>query len=90
MFEHSNYHPFVTQVIESHGCKQSRLFAADRWQIFHRLQQLNIHCWCPADGSLFVEVNDAITAVLVRSTVQQFVAPRQELVGWLERCWEHS
>ncbi len=59
-----------------------------RWQIYHRLQELKIPCWCPADGSLRVEVNDSIAAVLVRSTVQQFVAPRQELVDWLERCWQ--
>lgn len=58
-----------------------------RWQIYHRLQELKISCWCPADGSLRVEVNDTVSAVLVRSTVQQFVAPRQELVDWLERCW---
>ena len=59
-----------------------------RWQICHRLQELRIPCWCPADGSLRVEVNDSISAMLVRSTVQQFVAPRQELVEWLERCWQ--
>lgn len=59
-----------------------------RWQVYHRLQELMIPCWCPADGSLWVEVNDSVAAVLVRSTVQQFVAPRQELVDWLERCWQ--
>jgi hypothetical protein len=60
----------------------------DRWQIYRRLQELMIPCWCPADGSLRVEINDGITAVLVRSIVQQHVAPRQELVDWLERCWK--
>jgi hypothetical protein len=60
----------------------------DRWQIYHRLQELMIPCWCPADGSLRVEVNSSIAAVLLRSTIQQFVAPRQELVDWLERCWQ--
>lgn len=59
-----------------------------RWQIYHRLQELRIPCWCLADGSLRVEVNDSVSAMLVRSTVQQFVAPRQELVDWLERCWQ--
>lgn len=59
-----------------------------RWQIYHRLQELRIPCWCPADGSLRVEVNDSVSAMLVRSTVQQFVAPRQELLDWLERCWQ--
>jgi hypothetical protein len=58
-----------------------------RWQIYYRLQELKIPCWCPADGSLRVEINDSVSAFLVRSTVQQFLAPRQELVDWLERCW---
>lgn len=60
----------------------------DRWQVYHRLQELMIPCWCPADGSLWVDVNNCIAAVLVRSTVKQFVASRQELVDWLERCWQ--
>lgn len=60
---------------------------SDRWQIYYRLQELMIPCCCPADGSLRVEVNNYLDAVLVRSTVKQFLASRQELVEWLERCW---
>ncbi|AFY89981.1 Asr1405/Asl0597 family protein [Chroococcidiopsis thermalis] len=60
---------------------------SDRWRIYHRLQELSIPCCCPADGSLVVEVNSAIAAFLVRSTVQHFLATRQELLDWLERCW---
>lgn len=60
----------------------------DRWRIYHRLQELMIPCSCLPDGSLRVRVNDYLTAVLVRSTVQQFLASRQELIDWLERCWQ--
>jgi hypothetical protein len=60
----------------------------DRWQIYHRLQELMIPCWCPEDGSLRVEVQNGMGALLLRSVVQQFVAPRQEMVNWLERCWD--
>ncbi|MGL5063375.1 MAG: Asr1405/Asl0597 family protein [Microcoleus sp.] len=59
----------------------------DRWQIHHRLQELMIPCSCPEDGSLRVEIHDWIGALLLRSVVQQFVASRQEMVHWLERCW---
>jgi hypothetical protein len=62
----------------------------DRWRIYHRLQELMIPAWCPEDGSLWVEVDNAIAAVLVRSTVQQFVASRHELLDWLEYCWEQN
>jgi DNA-directed RNA polymerase len=59
----------------------------DRWRIYHRLQELMIPCWCPEDGSLWVEVPDGMVALLLRSVVQQFMSPRQEIVQWLERCW---
>jgi hypothetical protein len=59
----------------------------DRWLIYHRLKELMIPCACPEDGSLRVDVDNAIDVVLVRSTVQQFIAPRHELLNWLERCW---
>lgn len=59
----------------------------DRWPIYRRLQELMIPCWCLEDGSLWVHVQDVSSAFLVRSTVKQIVAPRQELIHWLERCW---
>jgi hypothetical protein len=61
---------------------------SDRWRIYRRLQELMIPCWCLPDGSLRVEVQHITEALLLRSVVQQFVAPRQEMVTWLERCWE--
>ncbi|MCF4965655.1 Asr1405/Asl0597 family protein [Nostoc sp. CMAA1605] len=60
----------------------------DRWQIYYRLQELMIPCSCHPDGSLRVQVNSCLTAVLVRSTVMQFLASRPELLDWLERCWD--
>ncbi|WP_066384409.1 MULTISPECIES: Asr1405/Asl0597 family protein [unclassified Anabaena] len=59
----------------------------DRWQIYHRLQELMIPCSCPPDGSLRVQINTWLAAILVRSTVMQFLAPRHQLVDWLESCW---
>ena len=60
----------------------------DRWRIYFRLQELMIPCWCLQDGSLHVEVQSGTAALLLRSVVQQFVASRQEMVNWLERCWQ--
>ncbi|ARV60638.1 hypothetical protein BZZ01_20290 [Nostocales cyanobacterium HT-58-2] len=61
---------------------------SDRWQIYHRLKELMIKSRCLPDGSLRVQVNSCLTAILVRSTVLQFMASRQELIDWLERCWQ--
>ncbi|MBD2693797.1 Asr1405/Asl0597 family protein [Anabaena catenula] len=63
---------------------------SDRWQIYHRLQELMITCSCPPDGSLRVQIHSLQEAILVRSAVMQFLASRCELVKWLEDCWLHS
>jgi hypothetical protein len=59
----------------------------DRWPIYRRLQELKIPCWCSEDGSLWVQIHDVPSALLLRSTVQQVVASRSELINWLEQCW---
>ncbi|MEM1367697.1 MAG: Asr1405/Asl0597 family protein [Cyanobacteria bacterium P01_H01_bin.15] len=62
-------------------------YRCDRWSIKRRLQELNIPCACPADGTLRVNANHAIDLLLIQSAVRQCVAPRHETVNWLERCY---
>lgn len=62
----------------------------DRYSIHRRLQELMIPSSCLPDGSLHVQVNSWLTAILVCSTVMQFLATRQELLDWLEYCWNYS
>ncbi|WP_239033138.1 Asr1405/Asl0597 family protein [Leptothermofonsia sichuanensis] len=71
-------------VFETHVVSVPRI---DRWRIYYRLQELMIPCWCLPDGSLRVKVQSGMGVLLLRSVVQQFVASRQEMVNWLERCW---
>lgn len=59
----------------------------ERWQVYQRLQELDIPCWCAIDEPLRVVINTAITAVQLQSVLKQLTASRQELVHWLERCW---
>ncbi|MDZ7961696.1 MAG: hypothetical protein RMY34_28090 [Aulosira sp. DedQUE10] len=63
---------------------------SDRWLIHHRLQELMIESSCLANGSLRVQVNTLQEAMLIHSTLMQFLASRQELVDWLEHCWHDS
>lgn len=60
---------------------------SDRWYVHHRLQELDIPCSCPEDGSLRVEINGAIAALQLRSVIQQLTASRQQLIAGLEQCW---
>jgi hypothetical protein len=65
----------------------SSIQRCDRWSIHHRLQELNIPCACPADGTLRLEVNSVIDLVLARSTIRQFTTDCQDQRDWLDRCW---
>ena len=60
----------------------------ERWSSNRRLQELHISCSCPIDGTLRVDVNDALELMLVCSVIRQFTSPRQSSIGWLERCWQ--
>ena len=59
----------------------------DRWQVYHRLKDLDIPCRCRSHQPLRVEVNSAQSAILVWSVVMQISRPRQDLVQWLNHCW---
>ncbi|WAL61609.1 Asr1405/Asl0597 family protein [Thermocoleostomius sinensis] len=59
----------------------------DRWQAYHRLQELHIPCICLEDGRLQVEITSPHAAVQLWSVMQQLTRPRQQLSNWLERCW---
>ncbi|MEB3293401.1 MAG: hypothetical protein VKJ24_09585, partial [Synechococcales bacterium] len=74
-------------LLSTHIVSVSRI---DRWQVYARLQELKIPCWCLQDGSLRVQVQNGIAALLLRSVVQQCVTSRQERLDWLERCWRFS
>ncbi|MDJ0674535.1 MAG: hypothetical protein QNJ36_03895 [Calothrix sp. MO_167.B42] len=79
----------MSQICNSHNQVQIiDIPISDRWQIYHRLQELQIRCWCPVDGSLRVQARSYIDVILIRSTVMQFTASRQELINLLARCWE--
>lgn len=62
---------------------------ADRWQVYHRLQELAIPCWCATNQPLRVEITHIAAAVQLWSVVRQLTAPRQDLVSALERCWQN-
>jgi len=72
------------ETIESKTIAQrdDRVNWADRWQVYQRLQELAIPCWCATDQPLRVETDVAAVSLCVG----QLTAPRQDLVRALERC----
>jgi len=61
---------------------------ADRWQVYQRLQELNISCWCETNQPLKVEIGSPIAAVQLWSVMWRFTASRQDLIWSLENCWQ--
>ncbi len=76
--------------LQSSFVQVSNISRCDRWQAHQRLQDLDISCQCSTTGQLEVEINGLVTALQVRSVVQQFTASRPELIDWLERCWQRE
>ncbi|MBD2090005.1 hypothetical protein H6F67_09085 [Microcoleus sp. FACHB-1515] len=62
----------------------------DRWQIFHRLKELEISCRCLADGRLEIATHSFTDQLQVWSVLHQLSATRSQLVRLLERSWSAS
>ena len=63
---------------------------ADRWQVYQRLQELDIACECSINQPLKVDIHSPTAAIQLQSVIKQFTADRQLLVEWLERCWQRD
>jgi hypothetical protein len=61
---------------------------ADRWQVYQRLQELDIPCGCETNQPLQVEINSPLAVIQLWSVMQQFTASRQELIWTLKRSWQ--
>lgn len=75
---------------DAHTQKQPiAISRSDRWQAYHRLQDLGIACNCLQDGSFVAEINSPIAALQMRSVIAQLTATRQQLIDWLNHCWHY-
>ena len=60
----------------------------DRWQVYRRLQELEIPCQCRTNQPLYYQIQDVAAAIQLWSVVRQLTVPRRELASWLEHCWQ--
>lgn len=60
----------------------------DRWQVYNRLKALEIECLCQTNQPLEVYPDNPQAIIQIWSVVKQLTAPRQELIDWLNQCWE--
>lgn len=60
----------------------------DRWQVYYRLQQLEIPCQCEPHQPLKVEINNVQAAIQLWSVLHHFQASRTKLIDLLNQCWQ--
>ena len=61
---------------------------ANKWEMYHRLQALQIPCQCFIHKPLQVELNSPIAVIHLWSIVQRLTASRAQLVERLNLCWQ--
>lgn len=60
---------------------------ADRWQVYQRLQELEIPCWCESNQPLQVEITHPLAIIQLWSVMRQFTVSRQDIISSLEKSW---
>ncbi len=60
----------------------------DRWPVYYRLKALEIECSCQTNQPLRAAPSNPQTAIQLWSVVKQFTANRQDLIDWLNQCWQ--
>ncbi len=58
-----------------------------RWQVYQRLQQLEISSECLTNQPLRVQLLCPNQAIQLWCVVKQLTASRHDLVNWLNGCW---
>lgn len=61
---------------------------AERWQVYHRLQAIEIECSCRMNEPLQAAPKSPQQAIQLWSIVKQVNSNRQDLVDWLNQCWK--
>ena len=59
-----------------------------RWDVFRRLQTLEINCQCSTNEPLLADIDSPIAAIQIWSVVRQCSESRQDLIHWLNNCWQ--
>lgn len=62
---------------------------ADRWQVYQRLNELDIPCCCETNQPLQVEIANPLAIVQFWCVMRRFTDCRQDQIRILENSW-HS
>ena len=60
---------------------------AYRWEVYRRLKSLGIDCKCSTNEPLMVNLDSPMTSIQIWSVVKQSNIEREQLIDWLDNCW---
>ncbi|WP_204104790.1 MULTISPECIES: Asr1405/Asl0597 family protein [Spirulina sp. CCY15215] len=75
-------------VLEGLEIKILAIEQTDRWSIYHRLQELGIPCNCAIAQPLEARIDSPTAALQLWSIAHRYRASRNELLDFLEDCWQ--
>jgi hypothetical protein len=90
VLKYFNYKKMNTFNQNQSTCEIVEVSCVDRWQVYKRLQELDIDCWCESEQPLQVYLKNTNEANQLESVLKQFTANRYELAQLLQSCWEVS
>lgn len=61
---------------------------ADRWSIYHRLQELEIPCNCDIEKPLEARISTPTAALQLWCIARRYRSFRHQLLDFLEDCWQ--
>lgn len=73
---------------QSEGEEIINLSPWERWEVYHRLQALDVECKCSSHKPLQLRIHNPSQLLQVWSVLRQVQASRASLVSWLETCWQ--
>lgn len=74
--------------LQSEGEEIINLSPWERWEVYHRLQALDIECKCSSHKPLQVFIDSPDQLLQLWGVLRQVQASRASLVSWLETCWQ--
>lgn len=75
---------------ENHAPVATTITGNNRWQAYHRLQELEIDCSCGGFQPLQVQVSTPTEAVQLWAVIRRLSLPRETLAASLRQCWRLS
>ena len=62
---------------------------SEKWDIYHRLQELDIPSQCFTNQLVSVEISSPNALIQVWTVVRRMTSSRRDLIRLLKSCWEN-